>query len=114
MEARDRTQLKTEYKGRLTACCDRSCPCRPCWNPHDCGYEQRVYNRNGLWTSNKHIVHMECATRHNQGCPDLLPEPEHIYKSDRANICRRCGYSRRQSRPTGYSAGAESRAATRR
>ena len=100
MRARDMTQPKTEYKGREFDCSDAFCPCRPCLNNHDCGYNQKVYT-NGLWTSNKWISRMECATRYNGGCPQPRPEPQHIYKSDRANICQRCGYSRRRGRRQG-------------
>ena len=94
MIARDRTKPKTDYKGREFGCSDAACPCRLCCNNHDCGYEQKVY-KNGLWTSSKHITRMECATRHNSGCPDPKPEPLHIYQSDRSYKCLRCGYSRK-------------------
>ncbi len=93
MEARDRTEKKTDYKGRPTACCESVCPCRPCWNAHDCGYNDRVY-RDGNWVSNRWVERMECATRHNDGCPSPKPEPEHVYVSERGRVCKRCGARR--------------------
>lgn len=97
MKVRDRTEKETEYKGRPIEACDRFCPCRPCFHAHDCGYNQQVYT-DGQWTSNEWIVRMECATRHNNGCPQPLPEPDHIYVSNRGYVCKRCGYNRRNER----------------
>ena len=94
MMVRDRSEPKGDYKGRPTACCEEVCPCRPCWNAHDCGYSQRVYSKEGLWTSNKWIIRMECATRHNNGCPRPKREPQHLYVSDRGKVCKRCGHRR--------------------
>lgn len=91
MLVRDRTLPKTEYKGRPTEASDNLCPCRPCYNAHDCGYEQRVYDKNGQWVSNKHVAKMECATRYNRGCPHVKPEPEHIF-TPRGRVCKRCHY----------------------
>jgi hypothetical protein len=78
---RDRTLKKTEYKGRETDACDSRCPCRECYNAHDCSY---------LNTVGKQVVRMECATRWNNGCPNPKPEPQHIY-SARGKVCKRCG-----------------------
>ena len=64
MKVRDHLYSEKEYKGRQTEAVDSLCPCRPCWNPHDCGYN----NSAGEW-----IVSMECATRYNSGCPTRLP-----------------------------------------
>lgn len=87
--ARDRIEPKTEYKGRPTYCLDKFCPCRPCWHPHDCGHTQKVYNEQGAWVANQWIVHMECATRYNNGCSYPKPDPEHIpYKT--VKRCKRC------------------------
>ena len=94
MMARDRTEPRSEYKGRPTTCSDAECPCRPCWNAHDCGYRLRSYD--GVPSSGGYVVHMECATRHNNGCPTPKPEPQHVYSSPRARVCKRCG----QGRPT--------------
>lgn len=87
MKVRDRT--KTEYKGRLTDALDEFCPCRRCYNPHDCGYRNSV----GRW-----IINMQCLTRYHSGCPDPKPKPVHIIKckperrrSDLAVKCYRCG-----------------------
>jgi hypothetical protein len=77
---RDRSLPASEYKGRPTQCCDSLCPCRPCWNAHDCGY--RNY---GGW-----VTRMECATRYNNGCPSPKPEPSH--QANKAGTrCIRCG-----------------------
>ena len=94
MIVRDRTKPRSEYKGRPTEASDDCCPCRSCYNAHDCGYEQRVYNNQGCWVSNKHVTKMECATRYNRGCPQPKPEPVHVYSSDRARKCKRCGQYR--------------------
>lgn len=90
IQVRDR--LKIGYKGRPTYAVDKSCPCRPCFNAHDCGY----INSQGKWISNMH-----CATNYNSGCPFEFSNylrPTHIIISDakyrKANQtrkCRRCG-----------------------
>lgn len=85
MLVRDRTLPKTEYKGRPTQAADEMCPCRPCYNAHDCGWTDYRGHR---------VVHMECATRYNHGCPSPMPEPEHIF-SPRGRMCKRCGASHR-------------------
>ena len=70
-----------EYKGRLTDAYDRECPCRPCYNAHDCG---RI-GYSGWQTD------MQCATRYNGGCPRPMPEPKHIRPTPRTRKCKRCG-----------------------
>ena len=80
MQVRDRTKKPTEYKGRWTDAADEACPCRRCFTAHDCG---RFVG--GLWSR-----WMECATRHNEGCPEPKPEPEHIL--ERSGRCKRCGF----------------------
>ena len=89
MLVRDKTKRLVEYKGRRTDASDKLCPCRSCYNPHDCGY------RLG---SGKRLILMECVTRHNSGCPIPKPEPKHIYKSERAYVCQRCGFRRNRER----------------
>ena len=86
VKVRDKTKKRSEYKGRITDARDELCPCRSCYNAHDCGH---------LDYRGKQLVHMACATRWNNGCPQPLPEPEHIFKSEKANICKRCGFDRR-------------------
>ncbi len=81
MIVRDRTHKIADYKGRPTDACDAACPCRPCYNAHDCGWRAT----DGEW-----VVSMECATRANQGCPHPLPEPEHLWNC-RHTRCKRCG-----------------------
>ena len=80
MQVRDRTRKVSEHKGRNTDACEAVCPCRPCYRPHDCGYFLR-----GDWK-----VNMECVTRYHQGCPQPLPEPEHL-PAQRGGRCQRCG-----------------------
>lgn len=89
MQVRDRTKSVKEYKGRLTDAAYENCPCRPCWNAHDCGY----YSSGG-----KRITDMQCATRHISGCPDPKPSLIHIIriKTNRLKMgreikCHRCG-----------------------
>ena len=80
MKVRDLSLPITEYKGRVTDARDYLCPCRPCWNAHDCGYT----NSQGKW-----ITRMECATRWNNGCPDDK-EPTHVFPEGKRK-CARCG-----------------------
>lgn len=82
MEVRDRLLKKSEYKGRMTEASGEDCPCRPCYNAHDCGYTHSYHG----W-----VVRMACSTRDNHGCPSPKREPEHRYSSDRARKCLRCG-----------------------
>ena len=60
MKVRDRTYKVTDYKGRWTEAVDAECPCRRCYNAHDCGYRRT----DGIW-----VTSMECATNHSNGCP---------------------------------------------
>lgn len=85
MIVRDRTLPKTEYKGRETDAGDSACPCRSCYNAHDCGRRNTV----GEWKPD-----MQCATRYNGGCPDPKPTPEHVYSGPRGKVCKRCGARR--------------------
>jgi hypothetical protein len=92
---RKRTEPRSEYKGRPFDACDDVCPCRPCCNNHDCGKPKPIY-KNGVHVSYdyKAGIRMECATRYNGGCPQPKPKPEHIFASDRARVCKRCGAGR--------------------
>jgi hypothetical protein len=78
---RDKTLKPTEYKGRPTLAVYKDCPCRPCYNAHDCGR----LNSQGKW-----VPLMHCVTNWNRGCPDPDIEPEHIYVP-RGRVCKRCG-----------------------
>ena len=80
MLVRDKSLPKSDYKGRPTQALDSLCPCRPCWNPHDCGY----IDSQGKWH-----IRMECATRWNHGCPSVR-DPSHLLPP-RVRICKRCG-----------------------
>jgi hypothetical protein len=82
MRVRDRLLPKNTYKGRLTEASDAACPCRPCYNAHDCGY----IHSTGRW-----VRRMYCATNWNNGCPSPKPAPEHVMISRRARTCKRCG-----------------------
>ena len=84
MLVRDKTLGPRDYKGRFTDARDSSCPCRPCFNAHDCGR----LNTMGQWTRD-----MQCATRYNGGCPNPAPTPEHVFVK-RGWACKRCGAHR--------------------
>lgn len=82
MKVRDLSLSKTEYKGRLTEALDNFCPCRPCWNAHDCGR----LNSQGKWE-----MRMYCATNWNRGCPpDEERKPTHEIPAGKRK-CIRCG-----------------------
>ena len=83
MLVRDKTKRKTEYKGRMTWAVDALCPCRPCFNAHDCGYNTFLG-----WH-----IDMHCATNWNSGCPVPRPELEHVF-TPHGRVCRRCGARR--------------------
>lgn len=86
VQVRDR--LEDGYKGRPTFAVDRLCPCRPCFNAHDCGHS----NSYSGW-----VTKMHCATNYNRGCPQPIPEPYHIVKLKNPRVrpekrrCVRCG-----------------------
>ena len=104
MRVRERALPRTEDKGRETDARDELCPSRPCYNAHNCARSDSNY-----------LSHpdMRCAIRENHGCPMPLPKPEHIYKSERARVCQRCGERKRppadvligSSRATGQATG---------
>lgn len=81
--ARDKTKLKTEYKGHECYVVDYDCPCRPCYNPHDCAPPNPAFSRK------VHSDVFHCATNWNSGCPYPRPEPVHIL--NRQHKCKRCG-----------------------
>ena len=84
MKVRDKTLSIRDYKGRWTEASGGSCPCRSCYNAHDCG----SYGHSG-W-----ITRMECAIRWNSGCPDddnEVYQPKHLLRTLRSMICIRCG-----------------------
>ena len=90
MKVRNCLISKKEYKGRWTEAKDEHCPCRPCYNAHDCG--ETMTGPYGLeWKTR-----MECATRWSYGCGDY-PDPEHVakrsikkFKSGQKVKCHRC------------------------
>jgi len=79
MIVRDLTLKKTDYKGHPCWAIDVVCPCRPCYNCHDCG----SFN-GGRWHPN-----FACASNWNSGCPQPKTEPVHIL--NRQHRCKRCG-----------------------
>lgn len=90
MLVRDLALKKTEYKGRPTWAIDAQCPCRPCWNAHDCGH----INSQSEWVS---IMH--CATNWNKGCPpDEERQPEHEYRPT-GRVCIHCGAPKPKPEP---------------
>ena len=83
MIVRDLTLKKTDYKGHPCYAVDKVCPCRACYNCHDCippnpTYSKKVYSD---------IFH--CASNWNKGCPQPKLESNHIL--NRQGKCRRCG-----------------------
>lgn len=89
MQVRDMTLGVWEYKGKWTQASDSMCPCRPCYNAHDCGRNETRYTRAGE-PYREWAPRMECATRYNDGCPDPMPEPVHVF-GKRGRLCKRCG-----------------------
>ena len=78
----DRTNRPNEYEGRWTYVRSALCPCRPCYNPRDCGH----YNSQGKW-----VTQVECATRQNHGCPlPPLKPTKHVFAAQ-GLPCKRCG-----------------------
>ena len=75
MKVRDHLYKESEYKGKECIASDKYCPCRSCYNCHDCGYMAS----NGIWRKRFH-----CATNYTKGCPldinNSLPIPMHIFK----------------------------------
>jgi hypothetical protein len=80
MKVRDKSLPKTDYKGLETEAIDPSCPCRPCWHPHDCGY----MDNQAKWHPR-----MYCATNWNSGCPVERPTT-HLFPQGKRK-CVRCG-----------------------
>jgi len=92
LKVRDKSLPKTDYKGREAMAIDPSCPCRPCWHPHDCGY----LNSQGQW-----VMRMYCATNWNNGCPPQEQRaPSHVFP-DRKRKCARCGASKSTAKKGG-------------
>ena len=77
------TLKKTDYKGHPCYAVNKECPCRPCYNCHDCTPPDPVIARK-VYSDTFH-----CATNWNGGCPQPIPEPVHIL--NRAGHCKRCG-----------------------
>lgn len=83
MKVRDHTEKVTEYKGHWTFAVDSSCPCRSCYNTHDCTPP------NGEHSSKIYSDVFHCATNWNNGCPTPKPEPKHVL-SPHGRVCKRC------------------------
>jgi len=81
MLVRNKQYKVSDYLGRWTDAADKECPCRPCYHPHDFGY--RVHDG--------YKVRMVCLSRERGGCPDVKPEPEHVY-TKYGKVCKRCGH----------------------
>ena len=78
----------TEWEGRWTDASDAICPCRSCYQPHDFGYSSQITG---------HVIQMRCLSRERGGCPDVKPEPEHIF-TKYGKVCKRCGYHKREEK----------------
>lgn len=86
MLVRDKTFNVVEWNGRWTDASDAICPCRGCYQPHDFGYSSQITG---------HVIQMKCLSRERGGCPNVKPEPEHIYTKN-GKVCKRCGHYRTQ------------------
>lgn len=85
MQVKDFTIPEKEYKGKWTEARGEDCPCRPSFNAHDCGYYTWSSGGKRVWK-----IHMECATRWNNGCDECLKEePVHI-PNKKNTMCKRC------------------------
>ena len=80
---RDLTRSKASYKGHPCYAVDSICPCRPCYNAHDCTPSDPRYTKK-VYSDTFH-----CATNYNQGCSQPKPDPNHIL--NRQKRCKRCG-----------------------
>lgn len=69
---RDKTKQKTEHLGKFIWAAENDCPCRSCYHVH-------------LISTDDY----RCLRNHCHGCPDPLPEPEHIW--NKRGRCIRCG-----------------------
>jgi len=83
---RDKTLPKSDYKGHPCYAVGLDCPCRPCYNAHDCTPPNRVYSRKVY----SDVFH--CASNWNDGCPS--PKPVAVHDFNRLGKCRRCGMLR--------------------
>lgn len=83
MIVRNLTLKKTDYKGHPCYASGGFCPCRPCFNPHDCTPPNPVYSKKAY----SDIFH--CATNWSSGCPQPKPEPTHEF--NRQGYCKKCG-----------------------
>jgi len=81
MKVRDKTHEVSEYKGRWTDASHPECPCRRCYNAHDCGWRRS----DGVW-----VTSMECATRYNNGCPEH-PNAIHLFRNTKRLSKRKSG-----------------------
>lgn len=88
---RDNTQPKGSYKGHPCWAVAEACPCRPCFNCHDC--RPPDYAKTGKVYSDT----FHCATNWNSGCPYPYPEP--VHDLNRVGHCRRCGIYITKSKP---------------
>ncbi len=85
MKVRDKRYKKTDYKGHEVECPSLSCPCRPCFNVHDCGYYLP-----GKFGEKRWISHFECATWFNRGC-STSSRPKHLFKNTKRFQNRKVG-----------------------
>ena len=84
-QVRDKTVNISEWNGKWTDASDNVCPCRPCYHPHDFGYS----------TQTGYKVRIVCLSREHGGCPDVKPEPEHVY-TKHGKVCKRCEFRKRE------------------
>ena len=83
MIARDLTLPKADYKGHPCHVKEKDCPCKPCYNCHDCTPPNREHS------DKVYSDTFRCAVNWNKGCP--IPEPTANHILNRQNRCKRCG-----------------------
>lgn len=81
---RDKTQSIKGYKGHPCYATDKVCPCRTCFNCHDCTPPSPCHSKK------MYSDVFQCATNYNRGCPDPKPQPKHI-STKYGKVCKRCG-----------------------
>jgi hypothetical protein len=87
MQVRNKLFPITKWNGRWTDASDAECPCRSCYQPHDFGYSTRT----------EYKIRMLCLSRERGECPDVKPDPEHVY-TKHGKVCKRCSFRKREKR----------------
>ena len=89
---KDKTEERGSYKAHPCFAVHIDCPCRPCFNCHDCTPPNREH------TNEVYSKVFHCATNWNKGCPEPEQKAEHIFKPHSA-YCSRCGMPKKKACP---------------